>query len=64
MTLDAKLSRRRFLSASASAAVAPMILGCATGKVRRKSPNERITIGFIGFGKRSRGFQKSKCSLS
>ena len=55
MIQDAKLSRRRFVGASAAAAIAPMLVGCASSrKTRRKSPNERINIGFIGYGKRSR----------
>lgn len=50
-------SRRRFLKASAAAALAPMIvrpsvLGAADGT---PPPSERITLGFIGVGKQGSG---------
>ena len=53
MPTKTNISRRRFLAAAAAAS-APIILpACSvTGGARRRSANERITIGLIGTGKR------------
>ena len=55
MHTSSPFPRRHFLQATALAgAGAPLILtGCQTG--RRLSANDRITLGFIGMGKQSRG---------
>ena len=46
-----KLSRRRFLQASAAASVAaPIVMSTPLYGEVRKKPNERITLGFIGVG--------------
>ncbi|MGB2824186.1 MAG: Gfo/Idh/MocA family oxidoreductase [Phycisphaerae bacterium] len=49
-----RTSRRSFLKQTATAAVAPFILSPNVWAAKTK-PNSRLTMGFIGMGKQSRG---------
>lgn len=51
------ISRRRFIAASASA-LGPLILSRNTADGRTISPNDKVTIGYIGVGRRARQLMK------
>ena len=44
-------SRRHFIATTAAAVTIPILFpGCATHYARRKSPNNRINVGIVGYG--------------
>ncbi len=54
MHFDRLTSRRRFLETTAAGIAAPFIIGSTSRRAGAAPANDRITIGCIGFGKRSR----------
>lgn len=63
MSSENTLSRRRFISTAAAVAVGPTLLTTAQRRVHAVSANDRITVGFIGYGKRSRSLLR-RCLTS
>jgi len=55
MTRTTHLTRRQFVSAVAAAGCGPLFLSSARGADEKKSPNDRINLGFIGVGTMGRG---------
>lgn len=49
------LSRRRFMQTSAGALTAPLLAESLLAQEPKKSPNDRINLGFIGVGMMGRG---------
>jgi predicted dehydrogenase len=52
------ISRRRFLKQSVAAAVPLVLTRCATTPGRTIGPNDRVNVGYIGVGRRSRQLMK------
>lgn len=60
MSTAGRISRRRFLAASAAAVSAPALIpASALGAEGKAAPSERIVIGMIGFGNRAHANARS-----
>ena len=63
-TPSTNLSRRRFLARTGAAMVLPLILpSTVLGRAGRRSPNSRINIGVVGWGKQGPSNTKNFLSL-